>query len=297
MKEAFLKLHVAVLLAGGTGIFGKLIPMNEFILVWYRLMFSFVIFYILLRVLNKLRKITWAEKGKIGLVGLLLAGYWLFFYASIKASNVSIGAVCVSLMSIFTAIFEPIINRHMVSVREILFSMLSVFGILMIFQLDTRYRLGICLGIISSAFAALYSIVNKKVQGNYTSSTMLLYEMGGGFVGMTLLLPFVFFFTPEASIIPTPMEFTYLFLLAAFCTVVLYFFQIQVLKKISAFTVNLSFNLEPIYSIIFAMILFNEAKELNYSFYMGLGMIAMSVVLQTLNVYLSQRNLNARAMA
>ena len=105
MKEAFIQLHLSILIAGGTGIFGKLISLNEGLLVWYRMMFASVMFFLLLSFLKKLRKVTLGDVTKIGSVGLLLALHWIFFYGSIKASNVSISVVCLSLMSIFTAIF------------------------------------------------------------------------------------------------------------------------------------------------------------------------------------------------
>ena len=292
MKEAFIKLHLSILIAGGTGIFGKLISLNEGLLVWYRMMFASVMFFLLLSFLKKLRKVTLGDVTKIGSVGLLLALHWIFFYGSIKASNVSIGVVCLSLMSIFTAIFEPLINRHRISLREILFSLVAVLGIVLIFHFDTRYRVGICMGVISSALASLFTIVNKKVAVNYTSSTMLLYEMLGGFLGLSCILPAYLHYFPVPSILPgaQDFDFTWLFALALHvCTVGLYILQIQVLKVISAFTVNLSYNLEPIYSIIGAMLIFQEAKDLNFSFYLGLGLIVLSVVLQTLNV-LSQHH-------
>ena len=210
MKEAFIKLHLSILIAGGTGIFGKLISLNEGLLVWYRMMFASVMFFLLLSFLKKLRKVTLGDVTKIGSVGLLLALHWIFFYGSIKASNVSIGVVCLSLMSIFTAIFEPLINRHRISLREILFSLVAVLGIVLIFHFDTRYRVGICMGVISSALASLFTIVNKKVAVNYTSSTMLLYEMLGGFLGLSCILPFYLHYFPVPSVLPGPQDFIYL---------------------------------------------------------------------------------------
>ena len=129
MKEAFIKLHLSVLIAGGTGIFGRLITLNEGLLVWYRMLLAGVLFYIVLFLLKKLRKLPARDALRIASVGLLLAVHWLFFYGSIKASNVSIGVVCLSLMSFFTALFDPVINRHRVSASEILFSLVGVAGI------------------------------------------------------------------------------------------------------------------------------------------------------------------------
>ena len=142
MKEAFIKLHLSVLIAGGTGIFGRLITLNEGLLVWYRMLLAGVLFYIVLFLLKKLRKLPARDALRVASVGLLLAVHWLFFYGSIKASNVSIGVVCLSLMSFFTALFDPVINRHRVSASEILFSLVGVAGIVLIFHFDTRYRAG-----------------------------------------------------------------------------------------------------------------------------------------------------------
>ena len=277
MKEAFIKLHVSVLIAGATGIFGRLISLNEGLLVWYRMLFATVMFFLLLWMLGKLKRVSFRDVCKIGSVGMLLAIHWLFFYGSIKASNVSIGVVCLSLMSFFTALFEPLINRHRISLGEIACSLIGVLGIILIFHFDTRYRLGIGMGILSSALASLFTICNKKVSVGYTSSTMLMYEMGGGFLGLSCLLPLYLSFFPVASILPS-------------LTVLLYILQIQVLKKISAFTFNLTYNLEPIYSIIAAMFLFHEAKELNASFYVGLGLILFSVLLHSAGVFLQSKS-------
>ncbi len=293
MKEALLKLHLSVLIAGGTGVFGRVITLNEGLLVWYRLLLATLMFYAVLFVLNKIRKVHRLDVMRIASVGMLLAMHWLFFYGSIKASNVSIGVVCLSLMSFFTALFDPLINRHRVSIGEIFFSLIGVAGIVLIFHFDTRYRLGILMGILSSALASLFTICNKKVASNYPSSTVLLYEMGGGFVGLSLLLPFYLHFFPVQTIMPSAADWGSLLALASVCTVLLYILQIQVLKKISAFTFNLTYNLEPIYSIILAMIIFREAKDLNASFYIGLGLIFFSVVLQTCRIVFQMKKQKA----
>lgn len=155
---------------------------------------------------------------------------------------------------------------------------------MLIFHFDTRYRVGILMGILSSALASLFTICNKRVASDYPSGTVLLYEMGGGFAGLSLLLPFYLHFFPVTSLVPSAADWGSLLALASLCTVCLYILQIQVLKRISAFTFNLTYNLEPIYSIILAMIIFGEAKDLNASFYAGLGMIFLSVVMQTLRI-------------
>ena len=175
MKDAFIKLHISIILAGATGIFGKLMMLNEALLVWYRMMLASLLFLLVLSVGKRLNRISFGDALRIGGVGLLLGLHWVFFYGSIKASNVSIGVVCFSLVGFFTAFLEPLINCHRVSFKEVVFSLLTLFGVVLIFHFDTRYRLGIGLGIISSALAALFTITNKKIGNNYSTSTMLMY--------------------------------------------------------------------------------------------------------------------------
>lgn len=288
MKDAFIKLHLSILLAGFTGLFGKLISLNEGLLVWYRMMFAAIMLYLILKVSNKLLAIPVKEQLKIAGAGFILGLHWVFFYGSIKMANVSVGVVCFSLVGFFTALLEPLIIRRRFKVKELLFSLVTVAGIVLIFQFDMRYRSGIIVGIISSALAALFTITNKKVGASHPSRMMLLYEMAGGFLGLTCLLPFYLHFFPVDTILPDMTDFLYLLLLALVFTIGLYLMQIQVLKTVSAFTVNLSYNLEPIYSIILAMLFFGEAKELNTAFYIGLGLIIVSVLLQTREALLSK---------
>ena len=280
MKQAFIKLHISIILAGFTGVFGKLISLNEALLVWNRMLFTFILFFLILLIGKKLPKVSILDVAKIGGTGFLLGLHWIFFYGSIKASNVSIGVVCFSLTGLFTAILEPLMGHRRISVRELLFSLVALCGILLIFHFDTRHRTGILLGAGSAFLAALFTITNKKVGIRHAASTMLLYEMLGGFLCISCILPFYLHYFPVQNILPSTIDFLYLFILSLFCTIGLYLLQIQVLKKISAFTVNLSYNLEPVYSIILAMIIFNESKELNFSFYAGLSLIILSVLLQ-----------------
>lgn len=286
MKKSYLLLHSAVILAGFTGVFGKLISLNEGLLVCYRLFFSSVILFLILKLFKIVDKTSFKEKIAIAKVGMLITTHWLFFYGSIKYSNISIGVICYCLTSFFTAVFEPLINKRKFEFSELLLSGFTLLGISLIFHFDTSYQLGIVLGVISSAFAALYTIYNERLVRNYNSRIINYYQMIGGTIGLGILLPVYLYFFPVESFIPNVKDAFYLILLALFCTVGLYVSFAEVLKKIPAFTVNLSFNLEPIYAIIMAFLFFGESKEVNLSFYVGLFFIMISVVLQS---YLSVR--------
>jgi len=282
MKKSYLVLHFAVILAGFTGIFGKLISLNEGLLVWYRLLFSAIILWLVLKLYRISTNIRFKEKFDIAKIGMFITLHWVFFYASIKYSNISVGVVCYCLTSFFTAVFGPLINRSRFNLRELLLSVITLFGIALIFHFDSSYQLGIALGVISSAFAALYTIYNERIVRKYDSRLINYYQMSGGTIGLGILLPVYLHFFPVQSIIPGLKDTGYLILLASFCTVGLYVLFAESLKRIPAFTVNLSFNLEPVYAIVLAFLFFNEGKELNISFYIGLLFVITSVLLQTL---------------
>ena len=280
IRKAFVQLHMSVLLAGFTGLFGKLITLNEATLTWYRLFFTTVI----LIIFTGFPKISRKKFLQIAGCGTLLGLHWILFYASIKASNVSIGVVCFASVGFFTSIFEPMIFHKRFSLVEMLLALITVAGLVCIFSFDSRYRLGIALGVISAAVCSLYSITNKKASEGVKSRTMLLYQMAGGLIGVSVLIPFYLMVYPSSQpvmVVPEGPNLWWLLCLALFCTVGLYLLQIIVLKKLSAFTVNLTYNLEPCYTILIAFIAFGEARELNASFYVGISLVILSVVLQS----------------
>ncbi|OIV40142.1 DMT family transporter [Flavobacterium johnsoniae] len=282
MKKSYILLHIAVILAGFTGVFGKLISLNEGLLVWYRVLFSSIILFVILKLFKISKAISLKEKCSIAKIGLLITIHWIFFYASIKYSNISVGVVCYCLTSLFTALFSPIINKQKFNSTELLLSMLTLAGIALIFHFDSSYQLGIILGVISSAFAALYTIYNEKLVTVYDSRLINYYQMAGGTLGLGILLPLYLYFFPVESIFPGLKDIFHLIILALFCTVGLYVLFAESLKKISAFTVNLTFNLEPVYAIIMAFLFFNESKEVTFFFYIGLVFVITSVISQTI---------------
>ncbi len=282
-KLAFIELHISILLAGLTGLFGRLVTLNEGLLTFWRLFFTVCIFCVFLIFTKKVYKVSIKDFFKIAAVGGLLGLHLVFFYGSIKYANVSVGTVCLSLISFFTALIDPIINKHRYFKHEFLFSLITICGIVLIFNFDTSYRLGVVIGIFSALLAALFTIFNKRV-AKYKSEVVLFYEMVGGLICISLILPFYLYFFPASNIFPSGMNLFYLVILALFCTVFLYYFQISALKKLSAFSVNLSYNLEPVYTIILAIIIFHENKDLNAAFYAGFIAILLSVVLESLYV-------------
>ena len=280
MKRAFLQLHISILLAGFTGIFGRLITLSEGLLVWYRMVIASALLFVILKASGKFIRLPLKDSIKIALIGFLLSLHWIFFYGSIKAANVSVGVICFSLTGFFTAIFNPLLTRKRFSWREILFSIVAVTGILLIFHFDARYRAGIAIGVVSAALAALFMIANKSVSAGYPLITLIFYEIAGGLIPMTFLMPLYLRYFNITEYLPDARNLILLFLFVIFCTIIMYMLQISALRQISAFTVNLSYNLEPIYTIVLAGFIFEEHKYLNGVFYIGFALIVLSVLLQ-----------------
>ena len=281
LSYAFIVLHLSIVLAGFTGVLGRLITLNEGLLVWYRVIFASVFFFLYLLIKKGQIRVSFKDVLRIAWVGLLLCVHWLLFYGSIKYSNVSIGVVCFASVGFFTAIIDPVLSKRPFSIREIIFSLLTILGIALIFHFDTRYQVGIILGVLSAVAAALLTIENRRVGSDYPLMTFLFYEITSSVVIMTAFMPIYLSFFPVPTILPSMSDFIYLLILSSFCTVGMFSLQLEALKRLSSFTVNLSYNLEPVYSIILAMIIFHEAKDLNFSFYIGLALICVSVLLQS----------------
>lgn len=279
MKQAFLQLHLAILLASCSGIFGNLISLDPVLITGYRMLLASVMLLLLL-VIKYDRIIVDKSNRHILWLGVLLAFHWVFFYGSIKYANVSVGVVCFCLSGFFTALVSPLVNRKRISWVELLLSSLTLVGILLIFHFDASFRTGIVLGIISSLLFALYATLNEQVNqsGQVIKTTAL--QMVGGTLAMGLLLPFYRAGKSSLSLLPTSEDFVFLFLLALGCTVCMCLLLNRAQKVISAFTVSLSFNLEPVYSILLAVLLFDEDKMLGTAFYIGLILIVLSLVLQ-----------------
>lgn len=284
MKKAFFQLHAAVLLAGFTGILGKLITLNEGLLVWYRLLLTTVTLWVLFYFMRQIKLIPLKEVLRLFGIGLIAALHWVSFYGSIKYANVSVALVCFSATGFFTAMLEPLILRKPFSWQEILLGLMVMLGIYIIFHFDPEYEIGIIIGIISALLGSLFPIYNRGLLKRHSAETITLYELTGGFLTLSLLMPLYMWLFPADHYLPTLPDFLWLLALSWFCTVLAFQLMVNSLKKISAFTVNLSYNLEPVYGILLAFIVYKENEYLGPSFYIGLGIILLSVVLQMIRV-------------
>jgi drug/metabolite transporter (DMT)-like permease len=284
MRKAFIQLHIAVLLAGLTGVLGRLISLNEGLLVWYRLLLTAPSLWLLAAIRKQPVKIDRRDMWRIFGIGGIAALHWVAFYGSIKYSNVSVALLCFSAIGFFTALLEPLIMRHRMDVVELLLGLLVIVGIFFIFQVDPHFKTGILVGLVSALLGSLFPVLNKRILKRVSPENVTLYELSGGFLVLTVLMPFYLWLFPASSLVPGWQDWIWLLVLAWACTVLAFNLSMSALQHISAFTVNLSYNLEPVYGILLAFLLFREDKYLNKGFYIGFALILLSIILQTVRL-------------
>jgi drug/metabolite transporter (DMT)-like permease len=290
LKKAFFQLHIAVVLAGFTGVLGKLITLNEGLLVWYRLLLTSITLWIIAFSRKKTAPPATRDILRIFGIGSIAAMHWVAFYGSIKYSNVSVGLLCFSAIGFFTALIEPMVFRHRVDKVELLLGAMVIVGIFFIFRTDPGYKTGILIGLVSSLLASLFPVLNKRVMARVPADTVTLYELSGGCLFLTLLMPLYLHLFPTEHLLPNVGDWVWLLVLSWLCTVVAFSLGMYALHKLSAFTVSLSYNLEPVYGILLAFILFREDMYMKSGFYIGLFWILMAIGLQMARLWIRNRN-------
>jgi drug/metabolite transporter (DMT)-like permease len=278
MKRAFLQMHTAVFLWGFTGVLGRAITLDSVWLVWYRLLITVISLWALYFFLKKIRKISLPSALTIGGIGFILVLHWICFYASIKYANVTIALTCLSTTALLSSLLEPLILRKRFDAFEIILGLFAIAGIVIIYNTHVQFSVGIVVGLISAVLTVLASVLIKKIVDRYQPEQITLYQLTGGFLGLALLLPLVYFLLPSNQIFPTTMDWLWLFILSWVCTIFTFFLYIRCLKKLSAFTLNLTLTLEPVYGIVLAFLIYKENKLLSNWFYLGFALIAIAVV-------------------
>lgn len=273
-------MHLAVLLAGFTAILGQLIELNEGLLVWYRMGITSLSLLLLLWFQGKLQRVSLKQTaGMIG-VGCIIAIHWVCFYGSVKYGNVSIAVVCISASGFFTSLFEPLINRTRIRLVEVLLGVLAIAGIYIIFDFHPQFKTGILFGIVSAMGSSLFPIFNKRILHQTSPEMLTMVEMFGGWLMLTLVVPIYLQYFPATGFWPGWGDWGWLLLLSWICTIYCFHLQLRALHWVSPFTINLAYNLEPVYGILLAFWIFKENLNLNMSFYLGVALILLAVLLQ-----------------
>ncbi len=281
MPRPYLELHIAVLLAGLTGILGELISLAALPLVWWRVVLAAL----------SLAPLYFLTTGRVRLspklvlrllgIGAIVGLHWVTFYASIKLANASVAVVCFSLMTLFTALLEPWLLRKPSDWMEVGLGALVVPGIVLIIGVvRTDYYMGIAVGIFSALLAAVFGVLNKRYVERARPVDIGLTEMSGAAIFLTLAYPLALAagWVESGGFWPVGLDWLWLGVLVLGCTTLAFLLQMRSLRHLSAFTSNLAYGLEPVYTIVLAIFLLRQDRELTPWFYLGAALIVGAIV-------------------
>jgi len=272
----YAELHFIVLLYGFTAILGKLIslPSNE--LVIYRMGTAALVLGAMLLIGKKWERLQWSTVAKMSAIGFIVALHWILFFEAVKVSNVSVTLGAMASSPLFVSILEPIFEKKKIKPLDVFLGLLVIVGLYLITRFALHYWLGIVYGILSALLAALFTVLNRQFTQKYDALQISFYEMLSGFclVGLYLFLgnQAVTAFDSWAK-----YDVLWLLILAVFCTAYAFAGTVRLLRSLSAYTVTLSVNLEPVYGIVLAFFIFGESEKMTTGFYVGALLLILVV--------------------
>ncbi|WKD86275.1 hypothetical protein KCTC32516_01642 [Polaribacter huanghezhanensis] len=274
----FLQLHLIVFIWGFTAILGALISIDAVPLVWFRMLLA--VFFILLYFIVKKKKLSIDKKTLLQflLTGIIIALHWITFFKAIKVSNVSIALVTMSTGAFFTSLIEPLFFKRRIKAVEILLGLLVIGGLYIIFNFETTYYLGIIYALISAFLAALFSVLNGIFIKKTAADVISFYQLFFGVVFVTVFLFFTDSFTAGFFNLKIS-DWFYLLILSSICTAYAFIVSVKIMKHLTPYTVMLTINLEPVYAIILALLIFGDKEKMNPEFYYGAFIVLFVVLL------------------
>lgn len=286
-RNDYLKLHFIVFLWGFSAIIGKLVTIPAVEMVFYRAIMAVIGMGIVIVVTKGTFAVTGTQLLRLLLIGGIVAIHWIAFFGAARVSNVSVSLVGFATNSLWAALLEPWFNRTRIKKFELLLGLVVITGLYIIFSFDFQYKLGLALGILAGFTSALFSVFNAKFVRSIPAFTITLYEMIGVFLSIGIFLP-VYKYTWATDhtlhLVPSWMDLLYIGLLAGVCSVYAYSVAVELMKKISVFLLQLTLNLEPLYGIVMAVIIFGNQEKMGLNFYMGtliiLGAVATYPILK-----------------
>jgi drug/metabolite transporter (DMT)-like permease len=276
--KSYLQLHLIVFIWGFTAIIGALISLDALPLVWWRMALAVVFILVYIKIKNIPLQVPRKTLFAFLFAGLIIMLHWFTFFKAIKVSNVSVTLACLSTGAFFTSLIEPLLFGKKVVWYEIVFGLLVVGGLYIIFNVDMHYVTGIILALSSAFLSALFSVINGKFAKKHNATTISFYELSGGVLFLSIFLLFSGEFTTSFFQI-SMADFGWLVLLASVCTAYAFITSVKVMKFLSPYTVMLTINLEPIYGIILAVVIFEDKEKMASSFYLGAAIILATVIL------------------
>lgn len=279
--QNYIHLHFLVIIAGFTAILGELITLDAIHLVWYRMSIGAVLMLVYILAKKTPLRIPLKVLFSLSVAGVIIALHWITFFAAINVSNISITLAMFSTGAFFASFIEPLFFKRKIIGYEILFGLIVIVGIVLITQTELKYILGIVLGISSALFSTLFAVLNGKFVQHYPPSIISFYEFISGILFISIFLAFREDGFNHAFFQISSSDWVYLLILASVCTAYAFIVSVHVMKYITPYTVVLTYNLEPIYGIILALVFFPESETMRPMFYIGAGIIIFTVLLNT----------------
>ncbi|WP_439553704.1 DMT family transporter [Flavobacterium macrobrachii] len=279
--KSYLHLHLIVFIWGFTAILGALISLDALPLVWFRMLFA--VGFIAVFIYFKKLPLRVSKKAFLQFIfaGLIIALHWFTFFKAIKVSNVSVTLACLSTGAFFASLLEPILYGKKIVWYEVFLGILVICGLYIIFNVEGNYWEGIILALISAFLSALFAVINSKFVKEHDATVISFYELSGGVFFFSILLLFGNSFNADFFQLTTK-DFVYLLILSSVCTAYAFIASTAVMKFLSPYTVMLTINLEPIYGIILAMLIFKEKEQMSFEFYIGALIILFTVLLNVI---------------
>ena len=276
----YVQLHFVVMIWGLTAILGLLIIVSALAVVLYRTLFAALILLGLLYFWKLSFKISFKDLLKILSVGLIIGLHWILFFAAARISTASVCLVGIATCSFWTSLIEPLMSSRKIKIYELALGVMVVIGLYIIFSVEFQYLEGLIMAILAAMLASVFTVLNGKLTHKHNYFVITFYEMMGAFLASVLIIPLYFFYfdTEVMNFIPDQWDWVYLLLLAGICTVFAFSLSVKIQKVLSAFVVNLTVNMEPIYGIILAFVIFGEEQKMSLGFYIGTGIILLSVL-------------------
>ncbi|MET2985218.1 DMT family transporter [Aureibaculum conchae] len=274
----YFHLHFIIFIWGFTAILGALISIDAIPLVWYRVTLATLFLYTFILIRRVKVNVPFNVLLRYILGGVFIAVHWITFFYAIKISTISIALAAMSTGALFVTLIQWTVFRKKLIPYELLFSLLAIVGLVIIFNAEGQHFIGIVVALISAFLSACFSILNANLIKNSSATVISFYELlfASLFIGVVML--FNGTFTVDFFVL-SKMDWFYLILLASVCTAYAFAASNQVLKSVSPFTMMLTINLEPIYGIILAIIIFKEKEIMTTNFYYGALLILVTVVL------------------
>ncbi|MFC5193546.1 DMT family transporter [Algoriphagus aquatilis] len=288
----YLLLHFIVLIWGFTSILGLLISLPALELVFYRTLIAAVGVGLVMVWRKKNILVPPAELIKIAGVGVLISLHWIFFFWSAKVSTASVCLAGMATTSLWTAFVDPIINRTKIKWYEVALGLLVISGLVVIFQFESGYWLGLSLALLSAFLSALFSVFNAKLTFRHTPYQITLFEMAAASLFALFFMPIYSEFLNDGAPIQWEwkgLDWVWMLVLSGICTVYAFSVSVELMKRVSVFTINLTINLEPVYGILLAVMVFGEKEKMTPQFYLGTLIILFSVLIYPVLNYWNKR--------